>query len=321
MTQIQKIEARLHAITWQAQGIHTFEFRPQPGHSFPAFTAGAHIDLYLTNGLVRSYSLCNAQGETHRYVVGINKDASSRGGSKHVHESLRVGDILTISAPRNNFELDEKAPHTALIAGGIGVTPLYCMMQRLTEIGASWEVIYSARTHDLMAFRDEIDALAKKAGRKALFNFDHEPGGKMLDLKDVVSKIPADAHLYCCGPNPMLKAFESACAGRKEETVHVEYFTAEQPAATEGGYNVVLKRSGKTVFVPEGKTILDAMLDAGMDVPFSCMEGVCGTCETKVLSGTPDHRDLILTESERQANNTMMICCSGSKTPELVLDL
>jgi ferredoxin-NADP reductase len=321
MTQIQKLEARLHSITWQAQGIHSYELRPKAGESLPAFTAGAHIDLYLANSLVRSYSLTNPQGETHRYVVAVNKDAASRGGSKLVHEGLRVGDIVTISTPRNNFELNEKAKHTVLFAGGIGVTPLYCMMQRLTEIGVSWEVYYSARAPELMAFHAEIDALARRAGRNAVFNFDQVPGGKMLDLKAIVAQIPADAHLYCCGPNPMLKAFEGACAGRDHATVHVEYFTAEQPAATEGGFNVVLKRSNKTVFVPEGKTILDALLDAGLDVPFSCMEGVCGTCETKVLSGVPDHRDLILTESERQANNTMMICCSGAKTPELVLDL
>ncbi len=321
MTDIQKLEARLHAITWQAQGIHTFEFRPKAGAQFPPFTAGSHIDLYLSNGMVRSYSLNNSQDDKNRYVVGINRDAASRGGSKHIHEQLRVGDVVTISAPRNNFELNEKAPHTVLIAGGIGVTPLYCMMQRLTAIGASWEVFYSARTHDLMAFHDDIDALAKKAGRKAVFNFDQEPGGRMLDLNAIVAATRPDAHLYCCGPIPMLQAFEKACGSRDKSTVHVEYFSAVEAPSTEGGFTVVLSRSNKKVNVPEGKTILDALLDAGIDVPFSCSEGVCGTCETKVLGGIPDHRDLILTESERNANNTMMICCSGSKTPELVLDL
>jgi tetrachlorobenzoquinone reductase len=134
-------------------------------------------------------------------------------------------------------------------------------------------------------------------------------------------KPPADAHLYCCGPIPMLEAFEKACESLPHERMHVEYFSAKEAPATAGGFNVVLQRSGKTVFVPEGKTILDALLDAGIDVPFSCTEGVCGTCETRIVSGTPDHRDLILTESERAANKTMMICCSGSKSPELVLDM
>jgi ferredoxin-NADP reductase len=321
MTQIHKIEARLHAIVRQAEGIHSFELRPKPGTAFPAFTAGSHIDLYLENGMVRSYSLVNPQGETHRYVVAINNDAASRGGSKHIHEAWRVGDVMTIAGPRNNFELNEKAPGTVFIAGGIGVTPLYCMAQRLGELKAPWKMYYSARTRDLMAYREDIEALAKRSGGEVVFNLDHEPGGKMLDLGAIVKGVPADAHLYCCGPNPMLKAFEAACAGRNPDTVHVEYFTAEEAPATEGGYKVVLQRSNKTVVVPEGKTLLDALLDAGVDVPFSCTEGVCGTCETKVISGVPDHRDLILTESERQSNKTMMICCSGSKSAELVLDL
>jgi ferredoxin-NADP reductase len=321
MTEIKRLEARLHAITWQAQGIHSYELRPQAGTVFPAFTAGAHIDLYLPNGLVRSYSLVNPQGETHRYVVAVNRDAASRGGSRLVHEQLRVGEAVTISTPRNNFELNEKAPHTVLIAGGIGVTPLYCMMQRLTELGASWQLFYSARTRTLAGFHDDIEALGKRAGRSVLFNFDHEPGGKMLDMGAIVSQIAPDAHLYCCGPIPMLQAFEKACAGRDPATVHVEYFSATEAPSTAGGFTVKLNRSGKSVFIPEGKTILDALLDAGVDIPFSCMEGVCGTCETKVISGVPDHRDLILTESERQGGKTMMICCSGSKSAELVLDL
>ena len=167
--------------------------------------------LYLPNGLVRSYSLVNAQGETHRYVVAINKDAASRGGSKAIHEQWRVGDIVTIGTPRNNFELNEKAPLTVFMAGGIGVTPLFCMAQRLTDIKAPWKMYYSARTRDLMAYRPELEALAKAAGAEVVFNLDQEPGGKMLDLAAIAKGIPADAHLYCCGPNPMLKAFEAAC--------------------------------------------------------------------------------------------------------------
>jgi ferredoxin-NADP reductase len=318
---IQKLEARLHAITWQAQGIHSYELRPRDGKPFPGFTAGAHIDLYLPNGLVRSYSLVNPQGETGRYLIAVNRDAASRGGSTSVHDQLRVGDTVTLSAPRNNFPLAEDAVHTVLIAGGIGVTPLWCMVQRLAQIGASWQLYYSARTRAHAAFHDEIEALGKRAGANVLFNFDQEPGGKMLDLGAIVARAVPRAHLYCCGPLPILAAFESACAGRDPATVHVEYFSAPAAPVTTGGFTVVLSRSQKSVFVPEGKTILDALLDAGMDVPFSCMEGICGTCETKVLAGVPDHRDLILTESEKQAGKTMMICCSGSKTAELVLDL
>ncbi len=318
---IQKIETRLQAITWEAPGIHSFELRRPDGGALPVFTAGAHIDLYLGNGMVRSYSLVNAQGETHRYIVGVNRDVASRGGSRYLHDTLKVGDSLTISAPRNNFPLNESAPHSVFIAGGIGVTPMYCMVQRMAALKASWQLFYSSRTPQHAAYREGIEALGKAAGQQVVFNYDQVPGGKMLDLKALIAGMAPSAHLYCCGPLPMLAAFEEACKGRAEETVHVEYFSAREAAATGGGFNVVLARSGKKVFVAEGKTILDALLDAGENAPFSCMEGVCGSCETKVVSGTPDHRDMILTDSERKAGKTMMICCSGSKSAELVLDL
>ena len=318
---IEKIETRLHAITYEAQDIHSFELRRPDGAPLPAFAAGAHIDLYLGNGMVRSYSLVNPQGETHRYVVGIQRDPNSRGGSRYVHDNLKVGSKLTIGAPRNNFPLAESAPHSAFFAGGIGVTPMYCMVQRMAQIKASWQLFYSCRTPGHAAYHDGIEALGKASGQQVVFNYDQIPGGKMLDLKAIIAGMAPTTHLYCCGPLPMLAAFEEACKGRPEGTVHVEYFSARDEAATGGGYKVVLARSGKTVFVPEGKTLLDALLDAGENAPYSCMEGVCGSCETKVISGTPDHRDMILTDSERKANKTMMICCSGSKSAELVLDL
>lgn len=318
---IQKIDTRLHAITYEAIGINSFELRRPDGAPLPAFEAGSHIDLYLGNGMVRSYSLVNPQGETHRYVVGIQKDPASRGGSRHVHDTLKVGDKVSISAPRNNFPLAEAAPHSVFFAGGIGVTPMFCMVQRMAAIKASWQLYYSSRTPQHAAYREGIEALAKSSGRDVVFNYDQVPGGKMLDLKALIGALAPTTHVYCCGPLPMLAAFEEACKGRPEETVHVEYFSAREEAAKGGGFNVVMSRSGKTIFVPEGKTILDALLDAGEDAPYSCMEGVCGSCETKVISGTPDHRDMILTESERKAGKTMMICCSGSKSAELVLDL
>jgi tetrachlorobenzoquinone reductase len=318
---IHKIETRLHAITWESLGINSFELRRQDGAALPAFDAGSHVDLYLGNGMVRSYSLVNSQGETHRYVVGIQRDPASRGGSRYVHDNLKVGDKLTISAPRNNFPLAEAAPHSVFFAGGIGVTPMYCMVRRLAEVGASWQLYYSSRTPQHAAYHDGIEALGRTSGQQVIFNYDQVPGGKMLDLKALIAAMAPTTHLYCCGPLPMLAAFEAACKGRAEETVHVEYFSAREDAAKGGGFNVVLQRSGKNIFVAEGKTILDALLDAGEDAPYSCMEGVCGSCETKVISGTPDHRDMILTESERKAGKTMMICCSGSKSSELVLDL
>ena len=312
---------RVHSVTWEAEGILSYEFRDPAGAALPDFTAGAHIDLNLPTGLVRSYSLCNPQGERHRYVVAVQKDRASRGGSTWVHDKLRTGDIVTISPPRNNFPLAEDAAHSLLIAGGIGITPLWCMVQRLAALGRSAELIYCVRTRKEAAFRAPIEAAGAAGGIKVTFNFDGEPGGKMLDVAATTAAASSETHLYCCGPLPMLDAFEAATKDLPRERVHVEYFTAKEAPAAEGGFTVVLAKTGKSFQIPPGKTILETLLDAGINVASSCLEGVCGTCETRVLEGTPDHRDVVLTESERKASKTMMICCSGSKTDRLVLDL
>jgi tetrachlorobenzoquinone reductase len=308
------LRLRVKTATWETPLITSYDLRPIEGGELPEFTAGAHIDLTLPNGLIRSYSLTNPQSERHRYVIAVQKDRASRGGSKWVHENFRPGDVLTINGPRNNFALNEAAAKSILIAGGIGVTPILSMVDRLTEIGRDWELIYCSRKRLDTAFVDRLKGNVR-------FNFDEEPGGKMLDIAAVVRAAPANAHLYCCGPLPMLSAFEAATADLPRERVHVEYFTAKEPPAVSGGFKVVLAKSGKEFTVPPGKTILDTLLDAGLDIPYSCMEGVCGTCETKVLEGVPDHRDLILTEEEHAAGKTMMICCSGAKSEKLVLDL
>lgn len=311
------IAVRVEGVAPLAQGIAAYDLRPEAGGELPSFSAGAHIDLYLPQGRVRSYSLVNPQEERHRYVIAVNRDAASRGGSAWVHDSLRAGDALSVGAPRNNFPLAEHARHSVLIAGGIGITPLWCMVQRLRALGRSWELVYCARTRAHAAFRAELEAL----GPAVRFNFDGEPGGSMLDLAATVAAAPADAHLYCCGPVPMLAAFERATASRPASQVHVEYFSAAAPPAADGGYTVVLARSGLAFEVAKGKTIIDTLIEKGFDAPYSCLEGVCGTCETRVIEGTPDHRDLVLSKGEREANRTMMICCSGSKTAKLVLDL
>jgi tetrachlorobenzoquinone reductase len=315
------LRLRVHSVTWEAEGIFSYELRDPAGGDLPPFTAGAHVDLHLPNGMVRSYSLTNPQDERHRYVLAVQKDRASRGGSSWMHEKLRTGDIVPVSAPRNNFPLAEEAPETLLIAGGIGVTPLWCMMQRLAALGRPFTLYYCARTRKEAAFREAIAALEGKPGANIIFNWDGEPGGKLLDIAGVVAGTAPATHLYCCGPLPMLDAFEQATKDLPRERVHVEYFTAKEAPAAEGGFTVVLAKSGKSFLVPPGKTILETLTDAGLNVASSCLEGVCGTCETKVLEGTPDHRDVVLTEAERKASKTMMICCSGSKTERLVLDL
>lgn len=312
------LETRVKSVTYEAERINSYDLRLPDGGELPPFKAGAHIDLRLANSAVRSYSLVNPEYERHRYVIAVALDEQSSGGSRNIHECVRPGDRIMITLPANNFELVEDTSHSVLIAGGIGITPIWCMVQRLAAIERSWQLHYAARTREAAAFVDEMAALG---GEKVHLHFDADAGGKVLDVASIINQSPLDAHLYCCGPTAMLGAFESATRERPRDRVHVEYFKAKEAPAINGGYSVVLAKSNKQVVISAGKTILDALIDAGLDPARSCTEGVCGSCEVRVLEGIPDHRDLVLTESERAENKTMMICCSGSKSERLVLDL
>jgi ferredoxin-NADP reductase len=315
--------AYLHAITYLARDTCAFEFRPVSGASLAPFTAGAHVELMLPNGVRRAYSLCNSQGETHRYVVGVKKASPSRGASAYLHEQIRVGAEIDVGEPRNNFPLIETAAHSVLIAGGIGVTPIFGMLQRLVSIGASWELHYASRTRGDGAFLDELNAHATRNPPRVRLAFDREPGGKLLDLAAIVAAAPPHSHFYACGPTPMLAAFEQATSALAAEQRHIERFTGggEMPKAEDAGFEVVLARSNKSLQVPPGKPILDVLLDEGVDIAFSCMDGVCGSCKVGVLDGVPEHRDVVLTPAERAENKWMMVCCSGAKSERLVLDL
>jgi ferredoxin-NADP reductase len=312
------LKVRVKRIGYEAESINSFELVSPDGGELPPFTAGAHIDLHLANGMIRSYSLVNDQNERHRYVIAVNNEAAGRGGSKLVHDSLRAGQVIEISYPRNNFTLHEEAAHSVLIAGGIGITPLLSMIRRLEVLGRSWELHYAARTRPAAAFLDDLNALRPP---KLYLTFDQEPNARMIDLASIVKSAPADAHIYCCGPVSMLEAFEAATADRPAGHVHVEYFKAKEKPAADGGFEIRLARSKQTIAVQPGQTILDALLSAGINVNYACSEGVCGTCETRLIEGTPDHRDLFLSREEQQASTSIMICCSGSKSPTLVLDI
>ena len=317
--------ARLHSVEWLASGVLGFDFRPVGAHEWPAAPAGSHIDVHLPDGLVRSYSLVNAPGERHRYAIAVNRDESGRGGSRYMHDHLRVGQELSISEPRDSFPLTEAASHSVFIAGGIGITPLWNMVQRLSQIGAPWTLHYSARSPEGAAFAQPLAVLASKAGGRVHMNYDGGMSCKRLDLAAIVASAPADAHVYCCGPIRMLEAFEAACVDRDPALVHREYFAAPampQPAgASDQEFTVTLTRTGKTIPVGAGTSILDAVLKAGVDVSYSCMSGICGACVTNVLGGVPDHRDLVLSDAEKDAGETMMICCSRARSAELTLDL
>lgn len=325
MAVLPDLSVRVRAMTYEAHGILGLELVSLPPYvSLPTFSAGAHIDLHLSTPqgpLIRSYSLLNDPRETHRYCLGINRDAKSRGGSRHLHESLRVGDILGISAPRNHFPLNESSPHNVFIAGGIGITPMLSMIARSQALAIPWTLHYAARTRDHAAFLERLESAARDAGGQVTLNFNQEPGGRMLDLQVLLAGLPEGAHVYCCGPAPMLAAFEKAAESLPAERVHREYFIAKDAPANDGGFTVELARSRKSVQIPQGKSILDCLIEIHVEPPFSCRQGICGTCEVKVLEGIPDHRDMVLSEPEQAANQRMMVCCSGAKSPKLVLDL
>jgi tetrachlorobenzoquinone reductase len=315
------VELQVKRIGFEAENVNSYELGAPGGDDLMPFTAGSHIDLHLSNGLIRSYSLVNDQGERHRYVIAVNNSAASRGGSHFMHSEVRAGDTLVVSRPRNNFPLNEDADHSVLIAGGIGITPLLSMGRRLETLGRSWELFYAARTRSSAAFLGDLAALRSNTRLNINVDFDDERSGRVFDLPAIVRRTPAHAHLYCCGPLPMLEAFEMAAEHRPANTVHVEYFQGKEPPAVAGGFEIELARSKRTIFVQAGQTILDALRDAGIAVNFSCAEGVCGTCETRVLEGVPEHRDQFMSPAERAANKTVMICCSGSLSKTLVLDL
>jgi ferredoxin-NADP reductase len=316
--------ARVLAIRYEALDAVSIVLGDTEGkRAFPAVEPGSHIDIQLPNGMMRSYSLSNGCGDAGLYRLTIARDAASRGGSICVHDQVRAGSIVQISAPRNNFALHEAATLSVFIAGGIGVTPFVPMMARLNQLRKPWRLHYCVRTRERAALLGEIGDLAKAASGELLPNFDGEPGGAMLDLDHVLTTLPAGAHVYCCGPKPMLDAYRAGAhsGGLDPDIVHYEYFNADVTPATGTSFTLYLQKSGLEIAIPKGQTILDTLVERGIDVPYSCKEGVCGSCETAIVSGIADHRDTILSERERAENKTMMICCSGSKSERLVLDL
>jgi tetrachlorobenzoquinone reductase len=310
----------VHTLRFEAEDIISVELRPVDGGELPAFEAGSHIDLHLPNGMLRSYSLCNDSRERHRYVVAVLKDRASRGGSRCVHEQLRVAMRLAIGVPRNNFPLHEDAAQSVLIAGGIGVTPVLCMARRLLQLGRPFEFLYFARSRASAAFIPEIQAL----GVPVHWHFDAERGGPP-DLRALLGeRAKAGTHYYACGPAVMLDNFEKTCATLGYGNAHIERFAAVEVAAAPDArrsYTVELRRSGKTFTVGATQTLLTALRDNGFEPSTSCEEGICGACETRVLEGTPDHRDSVLSAAERAANQAMMVCVSGCRSERLVLDV
>lgn len=313
---------RVKSMTWQTPHVDSIVLESLDGRPLPEARPGAHVDLRLGAALSRSYSIVGNAGAGCRYEIAVAKDPNSRGGSRYVHEVLRVGDQLDVSAPRNLFELVADAPCSVLIAGGIGITPLWAMVQELERLARPWTLHYAARSRTHAAYLADIEALARGSVRgRLVMHFDDEAGGVPLDIAAAVASAPPDAHLYCCGPAPMLAAYELATASRPADHVHLERFAPAAAPSPGQSFELVLARSGHRLTVPADKSILDVLLDHGIDAPYGCMQGVCGMCEVRVLEGQPEHRDQMLSEEAKASNACMLVCCSRSRTPALTLDL
>ncbi len=288
----------------------------------PAFTAGSHVDVHIGEGLVRQYSLCGKPGDLDRYRIAVKNEPQSRGGSRSMHERVQEGDILTVSAPRSNFELREDVDHTVLIAGGIGITPLLSMALHLDSLGRSFELQYFSRSIAHTAFHGLLSqkGFAEKVG----FHYAVEPEAVRSYLRKHLWHHQDGAHLYLCGPRPFMDLVEQTAAITwPPESVHLEYFSAD-PASLSGlreTFTVRLARSGGDYLIPPDKTIVEALAQRGVQVETSCEQGVCGTCLTGVLEGIPDHRDVFLTDEERAAGDKFLPCVSRAQSNVIVLDL
>jgi vanillate O-demethylase ferredoxin subunit len=293
------------------------------GEPLPSWEAGAHINVRLPQGDERSYSLVNVSADPaantnpHAYQLGVRLEQPSQGGSAYMH-ALKPGDVVTASPPTNNFRLEATAKPAILLAGGIGVTPLLSMAAELTARGNPFRFYYAGRSRAQLAFLPAIEGLV---GDKLSIHADDVSG--LFDVVGLMTSLQDDEPLYCCGPLPMIELSIKTAKelGWREARLHFEIFTAAQPKAGDQAFEVVLKSSGESFHIPAGKSILDVLIEAGKDPLHDCKRGDCGICQVEVIEGVPDHRDFILTDSQKAAGKLMQICVSRSKTPRLVLDL
>jgi ferredoxin-NADP reductase len=312
------MQLRVRAITYLAEAINGCELVDPRGRDLPRFAAGAHVEL-RAGGFLRRYSLWNDPAERRRYCIAVLREVASRGGSRHLHENVRVGDIVEVSPPRNNFPLDPTGERHLLIAGGIGIAPIMSMVTELRRRGAEFEVHYCARSPEGAAFRRELAPLAAEG--RVRFHYDGGDPARGLDIAATLREPRPGTHLYYCGPAPLMAAATEATRDWPAGTVHCEYFTGvPEPGATEDHpFRVQLAKTGGDYEVRAGETIAEVLQRHGVAVRTSCELGYCGTCLTPYLSGEPDHRDQVLEENGRQ--RYLLICCSRAKSPILVLDL
>ena len=316
-TVLREFEADLvvTAVSDAAEGVKTITLAEPGGTALPAWSPGAHIDIVLGDDLTRQYSLCGDTSDDTSWRIGVLAAPESRGGSVRVHE-LKTGDTVRVRGPRNHFPLVGAASYQ-FIAGGIGITPILAMIAEAEAAGASWNLLYGGRQRASMAFLDELE----RYGQDRVTITPQDERGH-LDLADCLGTPRPGTLVYCCGPEGLLTAVEEACAAWPAGSLHIERFAPKGVSAAEdSAFELVLQRSGLTLQVPPDKSVFDVVSEAGVSVLGSCFEGVCGTCEQAVIDGDVDHRDSILSDEEREANEYMMICVSRCRSARLTLDL
>lgn len=306
----------------EAEGIFSFELCATDGGELPPFEAGAHIDVHVSAGLTRQYSLCNHPQERHRYLIGVLNDPSSRGGSRAMHEQVVQGQLLQISSPRNLFALDHQGTRHLLFAGGIGITPILAMAYELSQRGADFELHYCFRSAERAAFIEQLRH-SPFAARVYLHDDNGAPEQK-LDAASLLANPGPGAHLYVCGPGGFMGHILDSAeqAGWPQAQVHREFFAATPVEhGADAPFEVELASTGQVFQIPADRSVFEVLDEAGIAIETSCEQGICGSCVTRVLQGIPDHRDQYMTPAEHACNDQFTPCCSRAKSPRLVLDL
>ncbi|MEN0139321.1 MAG: PDR/VanB family oxidoreductase [Rhodococcus sp. (in: high G+C Gram-positive bacteria)] len=321
----EPLRVRVLQLRWEADDVVSIQFDSADDRPLPTWSPGDHIDLHLPGGVVRQYSLCGDPEPGAPWRIAVLRVAGGRGGSAAVHDTIRPGDVLRVAGPRNNFEF--RAAHRYLfLAGGIGITPIVPMIRQAAAATAQWQLWYGGRTLSKMAFVPELVALERKSecDESERVRIAPQDTDGMLPLDAILREPIPETLIYCCGPTPMLDAIAHAAAHWPQDSLVMERFAPKADSddgAPRSGFDVEAARSGITVHVRPESTIVEALEAAGITPDTSCLEGICGTCETKVLAGVPEHRDSLLSDAEREANHTMMICVGRSRGPKLVLDV
>lgn len=316
------LNVRVARKTEEAQGICRVELISAGGQELPPFTAGSHIDVFLPNGMVRQYSLSNDPREAGRYVLGVLREPTSRGGSVAIHDVVAEGDTLLISPPKNHFMLVPDATHHLLLAGGIGITPIVSMAQHLHATNASFALHYCTRSRAATAFLETL--AAPTLAPRVTHHFDDGLDTQKLDLAATLREPREGVHLYVCGPKGFMDWVLGTArqAGWPEHQLHYEFFAGAAVDLTNADrFEVKIASTGQVIQVTKDQTVVQALALCGIDVQTSCEQGVCGTCLTRVLEGTPAHKDMYLTEEEQALNDQFTPCCSRSLSSMLVLDL